>query len=77
MKVFRFYLSAFLSAGMSVRKDVLRKESKKVFLGVHPTWEAGLPPEDRRVWHVMETRRGDEVDMAPGTRTRHGTDSHH
>jgi hypothetical protein len=45
MKVFRFYLSAFLSAGMSVRKDVLRKESKKVFLGVHPTWEAGLPPE--------------------------------
>jgi hypothetical protein len=64
MKVFRFNLSAFLSAGMSVRKDVLRKESKKVFLAVHPTWEARLPPEDRPVWDAMKTRRGDEVHMA-------------
>lgn len=46
LKVFRFYLSAFLSAAMSVRQNVLPKESKKVFKNAYPIWERRLLPED-------------------------------
>jgi hypothetical protein len=64
LRVFRFYLSAFLGAGMSVRQDVLRSEHKGTYLAAYPTWEAGLSPDDRRVWDSMKDRRDEEVHLA-------------
>lgn len=61
---FRFYLSAFLAAGMSVRDSVLRKEQKQAYLAAYPTWEAGLSADDRRVWDAMKDRRDEEVHLA-------------
>lgn len=74
LEVFRFYLSAFLSAAMSVRDSVLRKEfmsqvarpkveARKAF-AVCSEWEGTLSPEDATVWGSMKHRRDDEVHVA-------------
>jgi hypothetical protein len=68
---FDFYLSAFLSAGMSVRGAFHIKQDRKRNEAVRKwkdDWEAQLTPEERCLWDFMHTNRIDEV---------HGSGSSH
>ena len=50
--VFGFYLSAFLSAAISV-SWVLRKENKKLYQRVYPDWKTGMGPDDLALLDFM------------------------
>jgi hypothetical protein len=61
---FEFYLSAFLSAGMSVRGAFHVKQDRKLNEAVKrwkEAWEAKLMPEERCLWDFMRTDRNHEV----------------
>jgi hypothetical protein len=61
---FDFYLSGFLSAGMSVRGAFHIKQDRKRNEAVRKwkdDWEAQLTPEERCLWDFMRTNRNHEV----------------
>jgi len=69
---FDFYLSAFLSAGMSirgafhVRQDRKRNEVIRKWKG---DWEARLTPKEERLYNFMHTDRNHEVHEGGSSRT--------
>ena len=61
---FDFYLSAFLSAGMSIRGAFHVKQDRKRNEPIKKWkegWEARLTPEERCLWDFMRTDRNVEV----------------
>ena len=68
---FDFYLSGFLSAGMSVRGAFHIKRDRKRNEAVRKwkeDWEARLTPEERCLWDFMRLNRNDEVHSTGSSR---------
>ena len=69
---FDFYLSGFLSAGMSLRDAFHVKQDRKRNVAVkkwREDWEMRLTPEERSLWNFMRLDRNDEVHGSGSSRT--------